>query len=84
MFFTAGRRELLDILGSQAVVAIQNARLYQDVVDERERMIEFQEEARKKLARDLHDGPTQSVSAIAMRISLAQRMLIERSQGSQR
>jgi len=74
-FFTAGRRELLDILGSQAVVAIQNARLYQDVVDERERMIEFQEEARKKLARDLHDGPTQSVSAIAMRISLAQSML---------
>jgi signal transduction histidine kinase len=77
MYFTAGRRELLDILGSQAVVAIQNARLYQDVVDERERMIEVQEEARKKLARDLHDGPTQSVSAIAMRVNLAQRMLLK-------
>jgi signal transduction histidine kinase len=74
-FFSPGRRELLDILGSQAVVAIQNARLYQDVVNERERMIEFQEEARKKLARDLHDGPTQSVSAIAMRVSLARNML---------
>jgi len=74
-FFTAGRCELLDILGSQAVVAIQNARLYQDVVDERERMIDFQEEARNKLARDLHDGPTQSVSAIAMRVNLVQRML---------
>jgi signal transduction histidine kinase len=77
MFFTAGRRELLDILGSQAVVAMQNSRLYQDVVDEREHMIEFQEEARKKLARDLHDGPTQSVSAIATRINIAQRMLID-------
>jgi signal transduction histidine kinase len=74
-FFNAGRRELLDILGNQAVVAIQNARLYQDVVDERERMIEVQEEARKKLARDLHDGPTQSVAAIAMRVNLVQRML---------
>jgi signal transduction histidine kinase len=74
-FFTSGRRELLDILGSQAVVAIQNARLYQDVVDERERIIEVQEEARKKLARDLHDGPIQSVSAIAMRINIVQRML---------
>ena len=74
-FFSSGRRELLDILGSQAVVAIQNARLYQDVVNERERMIEFQEEARKKLARDLHDGPTQSVSAIAMRVGLAKNML---------
>jgi signal transduction histidine kinase len=74
-FFTPERCELLDILGSQAVVAIQNARLYQDVVDERERMIEFQEEARKKLARDLHDGPTQSVSSIVMRINIVQRML---------
>jgi signal transduction histidine kinase len=74
-FFTTGRCEVLDILGNQAVIAIQNARLYQDIVDERERMIDFQEEARKKLARDLHDGPTQSVSAIAMRINLARRML---------
>jgi signal transduction histidine kinase len=74
-FFTRDRCEILDILGSQAVIAIQNARLYQDVVDERERMIEAQEEARKKLARDLHDGPTQSVSAIAMRVNMAQRIL---------
>jgi signal transduction histidine kinase len=44
-------------------------------VDEREHMIEYQEEARKKLARDLHDGPTQSVSAIAMRVNMAQRIL---------
>jgi signal transduction histidine kinase len=74
-FFTSGRRELLDILGSQAVVAIQNARLYQDVVDEREHVIALQEEARNKLARDLHDGPTQSVSGIVMRVNIAQRML---------
>ena len=74
-FFTADRREILDILGGQAVIAIQNARLYQDVVDERERMIEAQEEARRKLARDLHDGPTQSVSAIAMRVNMTQRIL---------
>jgi signal transduction histidine kinase len=76
-FFTRDRREILDILGSQAVIAIQNARLYQDVVDERERMVEAQEEARKKLARDLHDGPTQSVSAIAMRVNMAQRILLK-------
>ena len=59
------------------MIAIQNARLYQDVVDERERMIEAQEEARKKLARDLHDGPTQSVSAIAMRVNMAQRIMLK-------
>jgi signal transduction histidine kinase len=74
-FFTADRRDILDIISHQAVIAIQNARLYQDLVEEKERMIEVHEEARKKLARDLHDGPTQSVSAIAMRIDLARRMI---------
>lgn len=74
-FFTHDRCEILDILGSQAVIAIQNARLYQDVVDERERMVDAQEEARKKLARDLHDGPTQTVSAIAMRVDMVKRIM---------
>jgi len=74
-YFTPERCALLDIIGRQSVVAIQNARLYQDLVEEKERMIEVHEEARKKLARDLHDGPTQSVAAMAMRINLARRML---------
>ena len=74
-YFNQDRRDLLDVVGRQAVIAIQNARLYQDLVEEKERMIEVQEEARKKLARDLHDGPTQSVSAIAMRINLIRMML---------
>jgi signal transduction histidine kinase len=74
-YFTKERRSLLDIIGRQAVIAIQNARLYQDLIEEKERMIEVQEEARKKLARDLHDGPTQSVAAIAMRVNLARRIM---------
>ncbi|HTP02548.1 MAG TPA: GAF domain-containing sensor histidine kinase [Anaerolineales bacterium] len=74
-YFTPVRRDMLDIIGRQAVVAIQNARLYQDLVEEKERMIEVHEEARKKLARDLHDGPTQSVAAMAMRLNIARRIL---------
>ena len=74
-YFSKDRCEVLDIIGQQATIAIQNARLYQDLADEKERMAEAQEEARKKLARDLHDGPTQSVAAIAMRVNLARRML---------
>jgi signal transduction histidine kinase len=74
-YFTKERCDLLDIIGRQAVIAIQNARLYQDLVEEKERMVEVQEEARKKLARDLHDGPTQSVAAMAMRVNLARRMV---------
>ena len=74
-YFTKERCGLLDIIGRQAVIAVQNARLYQDLIEEKERMVEVQEEARKKLARDLHDGPTQSVAAMAMRINLARRMM---------
>jgi len=76
-YFTVERREVLDIISNQSVIAIQNARLYRDLKQEKERMVEIQEEARKKLARDLHDGPTQSVAAIAMRVNFARR-LIER------
>ncbi len=74
-FFTSERLELLDMISTQAVIAIQNARLYDAVRVEKERIIESQEEARKKLARDLHDGPTQSVASIAMSLSVARRML---------
>lgn len=73
-YFSRERMDLLDMIGRQAVIAIQNARLYQDLLEEKERMIEVHEEARKKLARDLHDGPTQSVAAMAMRINLTRRM----------
>lgn len=74
-FFTPDRREVLDIIAKQSVIAIQNARLYQDLEQEKNRMTEIQEESRKKLARDLHDGPTQSISAIAMRVNFARRLM---------
>lgn len=79
-YFTQERREMLDIIGRQSVIAVQNASLYQDLVEEKERMVEVQDEARKKLARDLHDGPTQSVAAIAMRINLVRRMMAKNPQ----
>ena len=82
-YFTRERCGLLDIIGRQSVIAVQNAKLYQDLVEEKERMVDVQEETRKKLARDLHDGPTQSVAAIAMRINLARRMLQKDRKGTE-
>ncbi len=73
-YFSQDRREYLDAIASQAMVALQNARLYRDLEQEKERVTAIEEDARKKLARDLHDGPTQSVAAIAMRINLARRI----------
>jgi signal transduction histidine kinase len=67
--FTQDHSELLNALGVQATLALQNAVLYHNLIEEKERIVDVDEEARKKLARDLHDGPTQSVAAIAMRMS---------------
>lgn len=62
---------------NQAAVAFQNAQLYQNLRAERDRIIEAEASARSKLARDLHDGPTQSIAALAMRLDFI-RLLLDR------
>lgn len=75
--FTPDYQDLLTALCNQGVVALQNARLYQSLREEKERIIAVEEDARKKLACDLHDGPTQSIAAIAMRVNYARTLLEE-------
>ncbi len=73
--FSEAHVELLTAIASQATIALQNAMLYQDLVEEKERIIDVEEDARKQLSRDLHDGPTQQVAAIAMRVNYIRRLL---------
>ncbi|MBN1965971.1 MAG: GAF domain-containing protein, partial [Anaerolineae bacterium] len=70
----------LSAIASQATIALQNAMLYENLLEEKERIIEVEEDARRQLSRDLHDGPTQSVAAIAMRVNYIRRLL-EREPG---
>lgn len=74
-FITDERLELLQAIAQQARVALQNAQLYSDLEQEKERIAEIHEEERRKLARNLHDGPTQSIGAIAMRVNFARRLI---------
>ena len=76
-YFKLERVSLLETIAQQVMIALQNARLYSELEQEKQRMMDIHEETRKKLARDLHDGPTQSIAAIAMRVNFARR-LIER------
>ncbi len=74
-YFSQARIEILEAVAQQSMIAMQNAKLYSDLEQEKERIAEIQEEARHKLARDLHDGPTQSIGAIAMRVNFARRLV---------
>lgn len=73
--FSADHLDLFSSVADQAVIALQNAQLYQRLDAEKQRIIESDEEARRELARDLHDGPTQSIAAIAMRINFIRSLM---------
>src|SRR5579859_1568686 len=74
-FFDEDQKALLVAVVNQAIIALQNAQLFRSLREEKERLIDVQEEAQKKLARDLHDGPTQAVAALAMRANFVRRLL---------
>lgn len=70
---------LFSAIATQAAIAIRNARLHEAVLAERDRVIAAEEQARRVLARALHDGPTQSVSALSMRLDHCQNLLAQGS-----
>ena len=73
--FSQNDVDLLGSIASYAAIAIENARLYESLEAEHSRTIAAEQEARKNLARDLHDGPTQLVAAILMNLDFARKAL---------
>lgn len=75
--FDATSLDLMRTLAAQAATAVANAQLYQSLRAERDRIIETQEDERKRLSRDLHDGPAQKLAQIAMSLEFAERLASE-------
>jgi signal transduction histidine kinase len=67
--------ELMRAFTSQAGIAFQNAKLYEQSRQEQDRIIRNDVEMRQKLARDLHDGPTQKVSGLAMQLEYIMKLI---------
>jgi signal transduction histidine kinase len=74
-YFTEDAKEMIGMVGQQAQLAMQNAHLFSELKAERDQIIKVQSEAQRRLARALHDGPTQTVAAIPMQISRARHLL---------
>ncbi|NPV06724.1 MAG: GAF domain-containing sensor histidine kinase [Anaerolineae bacterium] len=66
---------LLLAVASQAAISIENARLYSELAEERDRILAVEQEVRNQLARDLHDGPAQLLASLIMRLRLGLRLL---------
>jgi signal transduction histidine kinase len=73
--FDAEDLSLMITAASQAAIAIENNRLYQSLRDEKDRIIQAQENVRRQVARNLHDGTVQFLSAISMGFDHLERLL---------
>lgn len=72
---TAEHMEMVTTLAGYSVVALQNARLSGDLREERMLVLQREADMRRKLNRDLHDGPAQSLAAITMNLEFVKRLM---------
>ncbi len=67
--------ELLSDLAGQAGLVLRNAALIVDLRASRQRLVSAQDEERRKIERNLHDGAQQQLVALAVKVRLATGMI---------
>lgn len=74
---TGAQERLIDDVASQAGMVLRNAVLIQDLHDSRQRLVAAQDEERRGIERNLHDGAQQQFVAVKLKASMV-RQLVER------
>jgi signal transduction histidine kinase len=71
---------LLTSFAAQSAIALENTRLYLDLKRERDRLIVLEDQVRKRLARDLHDGPAQLLANLISNLEFFGKLLEQEPQ----
>jgi signal transduction histidine kinase len=74
---TSAAEQLVIDVASQAGLALSNAGLIEDLRASRQRLVAAQDEERRRLERNLHDGAQQDLVALAIKLRLASTVLEE-------
>ena len=67
--------KLLGDLAAQAGLVLENFRLIEDIRSSRQRIVAAQDEERRRLERDIHDGAQQELVALAVKVRLAEGLV---------
>ncbi len=65
------KRKLVEDLASQAGLVLRNVRLIQELRASRQRLVAAQDEERRKIERNIHDGAQQQLVALAVKQRIA-------------
>jgi signal transduction histidine kinase len=68
-------RKLVEDLAAQAGLVLRNVALISELRASRQRLVRAQDEERRKLERNLHDGAQQQLVALSVQVRLAQSMV---------
>ncbi len=71
----AEKAKLVADLAGQAGLVLRNVRLIEDLRRSRQRLVAAQDEERRKIERNLHDGAQQQLIALGIKANLAERLL---------
>jgi signal transduction histidine kinase len=66
---------LVGDLAGQAGLVLRNVRLIEDLLASRQRLVAAQDQERRRIERNIHDGAQQQLVALAVKIRLAEQMV---------
>ena len=69
------KRKLVEDLAAQAGLVLRNVRLIEELRASRQRLVAAQDDERRKIERDLHDGAQQQLVALSVQLKLAEQLV---------